>query len=271
MRRNKWFLLALLLSLALVTGCTYHSDVKEFAAPDTETAPVEQPVPQDKSAVEALKTALEKGRSDKEAQKFWYSGYVKNTILSRATTSMFDGIVVNPDGYLVNGRIAAQPYQYYRNGDKTYLRVGDYWITAKEPPLPLDVLKGFDDWLPYLDSAVQLEEDKVIGKMCTPFQIKISGEEWLKKSGSELFAPLQKELADTGRKDLEALLAQSTIKMTFWVGNDDQLLHQYQTWIIIPLPAAGYMDQEVKFTMFKYNDPGIKLNSLEEVEKYLLY
>ncbi|RNB90361.1 hypothetical protein EDM56_07555 [Brevibacillus fluminis] len=261
----------------LLGGCTYPSDVKELKA-NTSTAPTDIGTPAGPLAVERLKKAIEKAETDPNAQKFWYTGYVKNTILSRTTTSMFDGIVSKPEGYLVNARIAAQPYQYYRYHDKTYLRNGDYWITAQEQPLSFDVWKGFDDWLPFLTNAVQLPSEKIMGVDTTPFQIKISGAQWLAGSNSDLFGDLKKEIAD--RPDMQELLKQSTIKTTIWVSNDGKtdsekedsdLIFKYQTWIIIPLPGAGYMDQEVNYTFFKYNDPGIKLPDISEVEKYLLY
>lgn len=270
------------LSVALLLGgCTYPSSVKEFANNKAET-PADQGIAAGPIAAERLKKAIEKAETHPDAQKFWYTGYVKNTILSRTTTSMFDGIVSKPDGYLVNARIATKPYQYLRYHDKTYLRNGDYWITAQEPPLAFDVWKGFDDWLPLLNQAVQLPDEPIMGKECTPYQIKISGADWLANSNSELFGALKKEIE--GRPDMVELLKQSTIKTTIWISNKDKnkpnpkgnqkddadLIFQYQTWIIIPLPAAGYMDQEVKYTFFKYNDPGIKLPAIEDVEKYLL-
>ncbi|MET3290654.1 UNVERIFIED_CONTAM: hypothetical protein ABID98_003224 [Brevibacillus sp. OAP136] len=193
----------------LLGGCTYPSDVKELKA-NTSTAPTDIGTPAGPLAVERLKKAIEKAETDPNAQKFWYTGYVKNTILSRTTTSMFDGIVSKPEGYLVNARIAAQPYQYYRYHDKTYLRNGDYWITAQEQPLSFDVWKGFDDWLPFLTNAVQLPSEKIMGVDTTPFQIKISGAQWLAGSNSDLFGDLKKEIAD--RPDMQELLKQSTIK-----------------------------------------------------------
>lgn len=267
------------LSVALLLGgCTYPSYVKELGTSKPE-APVEQGTAAGPIAAERLQKAIEKAETYPDAQKFWYTGHVTNTILSRQTTSMFDGIVSKPDGFLINARIAARPYQYYRYHDKTYLRNGDYWITAQEPPIEFDVWKGFDDWLPFLTDAVQLPNEKIMGVDTTPYQIKISGAQWLANSNSELFGDLKKELAD--RPDMQELLKQSTIKSTIWISNadsnkdddkdDSNLIFQYQTWIIIPLPGAGYMDQKVSYTFFKYNDPGIELPDIKEVQKYLLY
>ncbi|MGC5326365.1 hypothetical protein [Brevibacillus sp. SYSU BS000544] len=275
MRKLHLGLLAITSAALLVSGCTYEPGVKSFAN-ELKPEKAEASVNQTESGLEWFKESLKNMETNPKAQKFWYKGYVKTTILSRQTNSMYDGIVVKPEGYLVNGRIAAQPYQYLVRGDKRFIKIKENWLVAKEEPMPVNVMAGYEDWLPFLDKAVQLEDEKVLGTMCTPFQIKMTGEEWLAKSNSDLFAPLKQQLGN--RSDLQQILKDSTIKMTFWIGNDekdkkegkDRLIHQYQTWIILPIPGAGYMDQEVLYTFFKYDDPGIKLTELDEVNKYLL-
>ncbi|MGN7471308.1 hypothetical protein [Brevibacillus sp. SAFN-007a] len=269
-RTKAWALLAAICTASLLGGCTYESDTKAFATTNFDTQPAPPTTAQTESAAEWLKTALEKGKTAEEAQAFWYRGHVLNRILARTTTSMFDGAVLNGKGYNVGTRIAAQPYTYYRIGDKRYIRTNDYWVTAPEEPLEFDVLKGFEDWLPYMDRAVQLPDEKIIGVVCVPFQVKMTGAEWLKNSESPLFEPLKKLVGD--RPDLEYILKESTIKATFWFGKEDRLIHQYETWIILPLPEAGTMDQQVKFNLYKYGDTGgINIKEPEEVEKYLLY
>lgn len=265
---GKWTLsLLALASLMVMSGCTYESGEKRFALEQPVTKP--QDVQQDASAVEMLQTALEKGKTDPEAQTFWYKGHVINHLAARTTTSMFEGAVIHPDGYNVDARIARQPYQYYRIGDKRYIRVEDSWLTAREEPLPFDVLHGFEDLLPLFANAEQLADQPIYGDVCIPFQIKLTAAEWLQHSNSPLFAPLKQALAN--RPDMQQLLANSTVKMTVWVGREDQLLHQYETWIILPVPGGGYMDQQILFSFYKYNDPGLKIKPPEEVEKYLVY
>lgn len=261
--------IACLSLVVLLSGCSYSSDDKKFASTNLGTPTEKTNVPQTESAVQWLKTALETAKTNPEAQKYWYKGFVKNTILARTTTSMFEGAVIQPDGYNVDVRIARQPFQYYRIGDKRFIRSDDSWITAQEEPLPFDVLSGFEDLLPLMNKAVQLKDEKVYGEECIPFQIKMTAGDWLKVSNSSLFEPLQQQLV--GRSDMGQILDDSTIKMTIWIGKDDHLLHQYETWIILPLPGAGYMDQQVMLQFYKYNDPGIKIKEPEEVEKYLLY
>ncbi|GAA4704624.1 hypothetical protein [Brevibacillus fulvus] len=262
---KRGLLVAALLLTSLLTGCTYESGEKQFAA----TAPQQPDAPQTESATEWLKTAIEKGNSDPDAQKFWYKGFVKNYILSRTTTSMFEGAVIRPDGYNVDARIARQPYQYYRINDKHYVKVDENWMTAAEKPLPFDVLAGFDDLLPIMQNAVQLKDEPIYGEPSIPFQVKFTAGDWLQQSQSPLFADLKEQLA--GRADIDEILKNSTVKITVWIGRNDHLLHQYETWIILPLPGGGTMDQQVLFSFYKYNDPGLQIKPPEEVEKYLLY
>ncbi|WP_134684721.1 hypothetical protein [Brevibacillus migulae] len=269
-RRGVLSLMALML---LLGGCTYESGPKQFAL---ETAAAAKPADQGKveqtaSGRAMLEAAIQKAKTDPKSQKFWYKGHVKNTLLSRTTTSMFEGAVVKPDGYNVDARIARQTYQYYQIDGKRYVRVGDAWITAQEDPLPFDVMHGFEDILPLMDRAEQVKvgDNKIYGVECIPFQIKMNVTEWLSMSKSELFEPLRQQLA--GRPDMQKILDNSTVKMTVWVGKEDQRFYQYETWIILPFPDGGYMDQQILFSFYKYNDPGIKIKDPEEVEKYLLY
>jgi hypothetical protein len=269
-KQSKIFtLLASICVASLLGGCTYESGQKEFGTTNFDTTPTEAPAELNESGEEWLRYALEKGRTDPEAQKYWYRGHVKNTILARQVNSMFDGAVINNEGFNVGVRVAAQPYTYYRMDDKRFIREKDYWVTAQDEPLAFDVLAGFEDWLPFMDKAVQLPDDKVYGTVTATFQLKMTGAEWLANSQSPLFEPLKKQLGD--RPDLEYILNESTIKTTFWIGREDRLIHQYETWIILPLPEAGTMDQQVFFQLYKYDDPGIHIKDPSEVEKYLLY
>jgi len=255
--------------LAFLSGCTYESDPKQLMAKAELPAAAEgKPAPAG-AASAALKEALAKVEKDPATQSFWFKGFVKNTILSRETTSMFEGGVNRPDSYTVTARIAAQPFTYYRYKDKRFINAKNAWMTATEEPLPVDVFKGFDDWLPFMEHAVQLPNEKVVGKECIPYQVKISAQEWLSMSNHPQFEPLRKELAN--RPDMADIIKKSTVKMTMWFGKDDQLIHQYETWLIIPLPGAGYMDQRVFFQLFKYSDQQIEMKDPAEVEKYLLY
>lgn len=260
---------ALLSLLVLLTGCTYESGEKKFAL-EADKATEAQPIAQTVNARQILTEAIQNAKTNDKAQKFWYKGHVKNTLLSRTTTSMFEGAVVMNKGYNVDARIARQDYQYYRINDKRYVKVNGNWMTAGEDPLPFDVLSGFDDLLPLMDRAEQVKDsDEVYGEDCYPFQVKMTVSEWLQLSQSSLFAPLKEELA--GRTDMSQILDNSTVKLTIWVGKNDHLFHQLETWIILPFPDGGYMDQQILFSFYKYDDPGIQIKEPEEVEKYLLY
>lgn len=271
MRKAKkaWALLAAICTASLLGGCTYESGTKAFATTNFDQKPDQTTTVQTESGAEWLKTALEKGKTEKDAQTHWYKGHVKNMILSRSTTSMFNGAVINGKGYNVDARIAAQPYSYYRIHDKHYIKAKEQFVTAPDEPLAFNVLLGFDDWLPFMEQAVQLPDEKVIGVETVPFQLKMTGAEWLMNSQSPLFEPLKKQLAE--RPDLDYILKESTIKTTFWFGKEDRLIHQYETWIILPLPEAGTLDQQVHFNLYKYGDTGgIHIKEPEEIEQYLL-
>ncbi|MCK9912917.1 hypothetical protein MXD81_27430, partial [Microbacteriaceae bacterium K1510] len=77
----------------------------------------------------------------------------------------------------------------------------------------------------FMDRATQLAEDAVYGEKCIPFQIKMTAGQWLANSHSPLFEPLRGQLA--GRTDVNQILNDSTVKITLWIGKDDQLIRQY--------------------------------------------
>jgi hypothetical protein len=56
--------------------------------------------------------------------------------------------------------------------------------------------------------------------------------------------------------------------MKLWIGKDDKHIHQYQTNIEMPIPGAGYMQQEQFFRLLKFNDPGFNVKKPEDIEKY---
>lgn len=248
--------------LLLLSGCTYSSGEKVFF----QTEPVEsKPTAQ---AEERLRTALETLHTSEEAQKFWFSGYVANDLNKRRTTSMFNGVVVQPHGYTVDVRLAGQPYQYYKWDDHRFIFTEKKgWYRVTEEKLPFDPWMGFTWWEPFLDRAKQLPNEEILSNDCEVYQIRTNGAEWIKKSGSPLFADLHALMKDT--PGIEPLLEQTDVTMTLWIGAEDNLIYQYQTLIKMPLPAAGYTDQEIKFRFYHYGDPGIKVKTPEEMEKYL--
>ena len=113
-------------AMLLTAGCTYPSEVSEFSAvaAATDTASFD--------ARELLEHAIEVTDTDEAAQSYWYTGYVKNNIGRRSTTSMYDGIVYRPgDAYLVNGRVATRQYRYFHFGDQSYISRGSSWFRGE--------------------------------------------------------------------------------------------------------------------------------------------
>lgn len=260
----------------LATGCTYASEVTSFPEPADAAAAVD---PEIVDATELLTRAIEISDTDDAAQSFWYTGYVKNNIGRRATTSMYDGIVYRPgDAYLVNGRVATRPYRYFRFGEKSYINRGANWFTGEEDqqlPLPYDPLRGFSDWLPFMSNAEKLADDAVLSTPTYVVQVQMDAREWVENSPSELFDELREALG--GDETLQHLLENTTVKTTFWIAKEDapnqaNYILQYNTWLIVPLPGGGYVDQQIFFRFYQHDDVSIanQLSSPERVEQYVL-
>lgn len=276
-RRTRPYALAALVLLlgagTLLSGCTYSGAPRMLGTP-TGDAPAAKPVtPEDgdvpgtpiANAGQRLEAALTTVTAP-DIQQFWYDGYIAANLPKRRSTSMYKGAVVLPHGYFVDGRWAGQPFRYYRWDDKRYVFHSERWMKA-DPSVshPVNPFGSFVHWPAFFERAVLLPREEVLGVPCDPIQVRLTGREWLER------------LPEPYRTEVRALVAQSarvadavekaTVKMTFWVGVEDNRLYQYQVWIKLPLPDAGVMDQEIFFRFYKYNDPGIKLKTPEEMEK----
>lgn len=258
-------------ALLFAAGCTYPSEVTEFPA---EAAPVE---PETFDATALLAKAIEVSDTDEEAQSFWYTGYVKNNIGRRSTTSMYDGIVYRPgDAYLVNGRVATRMYQYFHFGDKSFISRGGNWFRGNpEEVLPFEPLRGFSDWLPLMDEAVKLPDSAVLSTPTHVVQVQLDAREWVERSPSELFDELRAAVGED--ENLQHVLDNTIVKMTLWIAKEDapkqaNYILQYSTWLVMPLPGGGYFDQETFFRFYQHGDPAIvnQLSSPERVERYVI-
>ena len=297
--QNKWKSVRLAGWLALclffVAGCTYPSEVTELAKPSSVTGAseqadvageneatglneaAEQTGEETINAAELLAQAIEVTDTDEEAQSFWYTGYVKNNIGRRSTTSMYDGIALRPkEAYLVNGRVATRSYQYFHFAGESYVKRGANWFEGDPAEqLPFDPVRGFSDWLPFMENAVKLPDSAVLSTPTDVVQVSLSAREWVEQSPSELFDELRSELDDD--ETLQHMLDNTVVKMTLWIGKEDapkqaHYILQYSTWLVMPLPGGGYFDQETFFRFYQHNDPSIEhqLSSPERLKKYLL-
>ncbi|WP_134699947.1 hypothetical protein [Ammoniphilus sp. YIM 78166] len=263
----------LLLSvLLLLTGCTIPSSKTVFSLTEQQNPNV---TTMDARGLlqEAVKMTTEGHPGDKKrSNEFWYNGYIRNSIGDRKTTSMYEGILIRPSqAYLVNGRMAGIPFSYYRWEDHYYLKKGDVWFRAsKDQVLPYDPFNGFLDWLPLMDNAQKLPDDAVLNTPTDVIEVRISGKEWVEKSTSPLFEELKEKIATD--PSLAHVLDNSVVKTTIWIGKEDRYIYQYRTWIVMPLPGGGYVDQEVYFRFYKFGDPGIpdRVKQPEEVEKWVV-
>jgi hypothetical protein len=262
-----------LLVLAVGAGCTVlPSEKTAFPAGSTDAVP--SPVVADTGDVSedadaaraALQEALAAMRSE-AADRYWYSGYIRNTMEKHQITSMFDGVVLRPkQAYLINARIAGQPYQYYRYEGKNYIKTRDRWFPLPgDAPLPFDPLRGFEDWLPLMDAAVRKPDETVLGIPVDVYEVRISGRNWVENAPSELFADLAARIADD--EELRRLLDETIVKTTLRIGKEDRFLYEYDTWIVMPVPGAGYADQRTFVRLYRFGDPSIETKQLPLPEK----
>lgn len=257
--------LYLLCTFFLLSGCSLPSNKTTFSVQEKsdQRAPIH--------AKELLEQAVQATRAADKTQQFWFTGYVKNGIGDRQTTSMFDGVAVRPmESYVVNGRMAGIPFNYYRWDGKVFIKKGDTWFKASEEDvLNYDPFAGFLDWLPFLDNAYELPEQEVLSQLCRVIQVEISGKEWIENSTSPLFSELKETIAN--EQILQHVLENTIVKSTMWIGKKDHYLYQYSTWIVMPLPGSGYFDQETFFRFYKYSDKGVvkEIQPPEKLEEYV--
>lgn len=255
------FLLAMLIS---TTGCVvYPSELTSLddgigrSASEgiiVETEPNEDTT----DAREIIKQAIEYTNEHPDTQKFWFSGYVRNTMEQSVVTSMFDGVMIRPlHASLVNARIAGQPFQYYQYDGERFVRHQNEWYEiTDERTLPFDPFEGFSSWVPLMEHATFIENTNVLGIPTQAYEVRIRGDEWIKNADTDLFESVKEKLND--EEQLQQLLEQTIVKVTLWIGRDEPILYQYETWIVMPLPDGGYFDQKSYVQFFRYDDPSIE-------------
>jgi hypothetical protein len=257
---GKKLLLTVLLFI-LLNGCTIPSGEKIFPKPEPEkeTLPIETEMAKN-LLLEAIETT-----NSKKTLRFSFEGYIANNIQKRRITNMYKGVFIGPDVLYVDASLMAQPYKYLQYKNKAYYYNQDKWWRANLDTESLNPMQGFTHWIPYLDHAVQLKEEKILNASCIPIQIKLRGDEWINNGTNPYFQEIQNNIKN--QKDAESILKNSEVTTTIWISKKDHLLYQYKTIILLPVPSAGYMEQEIYFRFIKYNDPGIKAPRIEEIEK----
>jgi len=282
---RRWFRAAAagLLAAAMMAGCsTLPSQKTSFpvtssSAPGANAGTSGAGTGTDDKTFDAgklLEQAIKTTDTAEQAQRFWFSGFIRNTMQNDVVTSMFQGVVSRPkEAFIVNGRIAAQPFQYYGYDGLRYIKASGGWQSLaddEEAPLPLDPMFGFRDWLPLMSDAVRRPDEAVLGVPSTVIEVRLDGKSWVERSPSSLFDPLREQLGAS--LELDQLLSNTVVKATFWIDKEHSLISQYQTWIVLPLPGGGYVDQETFVRLFRFGDPSIDtqhLPSLEVIEDWV--
>lgn len=263
------FVSLFLLGSLLLSGCTLQSGLNVFdSAVETGFAVVDE----EKDVVPLLE-AIQQTQSDL-VKKFWFRAHIANNIEKRRTTYMtVNGIVIRPHGYYMHNRLVAQPFEYYRWDDQVYVRHEEQWYPGREPSLPFDVFYGFDYWETYVDKAQLIGEDEVLSIPTHVYELQLSGRELL-----DMDVPMFRDLKSDIEK-IKALVDETKVRVLFYVGQASEsneqrdilpIIYKYQTWIQMPIPGAGYMEQEVQHFIFRVNEDNVEMNSVEEIEKYLI-
>lgn len=245
----------------VLTACTNPSGEKTFPKPE----PTEEKMPIDHQfAKNLILQSVETTHANKSI-RFSFEGYVANNIQRRRVTNMYKGVFIGPDVLYVDASLMTQPYKYLQYKNNSYYYNQEKWWRGNQNIESLNPMKGFTDWIPYLDHAVQLKQDKILSEPCIPIQIKLRGDEWIQKGTNTYLQEIQKTVKN--KHDLDTLLKNTEVTTTIWISKKEHLLYQYKTTIKLPVPSAGYMEQEIYFRFIKYNDPGIKAPKIEEIEK----
>lgn len=193
--------LLVVLLVVILTGCTTLPSGKT-----AYTQPAQATEAELQDVRELLEQAIQATYHTKEAQSFWYNGYIINNMQNRAITSMYEGVAMRPDeSYLVNARINAHPFVYHRIGEARHIYENGIWYkpggkggTIDEQDLmSFDPLHGYADWLPLMEEATVLPDEAILNSLSHVLEVRINAKEWIERSPSVLFDELRAFLMST--------------------------------------------------------------------------
>lgn len=257
MLRYKGILVASALCLAF-TGCSKPTEVRQFTEVAVADVPVAGAVAFD--ATPLLGDVLE-AHNRMEAHSFWFNGYVRTNVERRSVTAMLDGVAdLRAARYTVNGRVAQQPFRFYREGDKGYVWRLDKWTRASDAAVAaaFNPYVGYDVWLGAAREATKLPDADVLGMTCTVVQFKLSGAQWLNMAkDSSTLAAFRDVVANGSSADIATVAANTQVKATLYVDQATSRVVQQSTWLVMPVPGGGSVDQEIYWRFYKFNDPAI--------------
>ncbi|PKM42458.1 MAG: hypothetical protein CVV03_09870 [Firmicutes bacterium HGW-Firmicutes-8] len=251
-------LITLVAISVLLSGCAIKSGPREFAKPEvTRVEP---------AAEAAEKLGLAFDTTARDGKKFWFTGWAATKVQKRNIGFYIPSGTYDRDhGYTMDTRILGQPLRYYRWGNDVYVSEEDKWRKAAPTSAPLEPFIDFSSLKPFTGKAVGLPAADVLGAKCDVYEITLDAADAVKAAKS-----MGLKLA-ADNKASKPYIDRMTMRMTLWIGQNDNLIYQYKTQTIMPVPNAGSMYQEVFFKFWKYNNSSINLESPQKkIEPYLI-
>ncbi|MBE3595547.1 MAG: hypothetical protein IMW86_00710 [Hydrogenibacillus sp.] len=239
------------------------------AAPSSERASTSAP----ETRVDARSewtTALARNLDPEQSARFEVTGYTRNAIHKRKTTSMLSGAVILPDRAFGAMRLAGTPYRYYRYGEARYVWTGQTeWVPLGAPAAPLSPFRALEKLTPYFAAAERLPDDTVLGVPARVYRVHVPAAALLGDDPPNVALPnVARQNAERPDENVGAL-GDLTVDVTVWLTDDPLRLAQIEARWLLPVPGAGATRQEVFFRFYHFNDPGIFIRPPEDIERYV--
>ncbi|HLQ74396.1 MAG TPA: hypothetical protein VK125_09210 [Bacillota bacterium] len=267
---KRMFQSLIILSLFL-TGCSISSGPLIFD--DEEDEEIIEPSEEQKNIL-LLEEAMHNTESNM-VENFWFRAHIANNIEKRRNTHMtVDGIVMRPDGYYMKNTLVTEPYEYYRWGDDVYIRQNDNWFRGREPELPFDIFYGFDQWKDLADEAIATRTDTVLDVPTIVYELELTGEEMLQVDPSYF-----EDILDDDNEQLDNVLDLTEVHVSFYIGDETEqmegrevlpIVYKLAVNISMPIPDAGYMEQDIEHFIFRVNSDSTEMTEREEIEEYII-
>lgn len=261
----------LVLLVIFLSGCSLSSGPLTFD--DEAEEEVNVPSEEQKNILK-LDEAIDNTESDM-VENFWFRAHIANDIEKRRNTHMtVDGIVMRPHGYYMKNTLVTEPYEYYRWDDHIYIRQNDNWFRGREPEHPFDIFYGFDRWREMVDQAEATHTDTVLDVPTIVYEMDLTGEELLQVDPSYF-----EHILDEDNKQLDKVLDHTEVRVSFYVGDETEqmegrdvlpIVYKLAVNISMPIPDAGYMEQDIEHFIFRVNSESTEMTDREEIEQYII-
>ncbi len=306
--KNKGFFIALSLVLVfLLSSCSYPSDARVFNQQEQTTYPLSNPEEVLKLAIETnqqseiaqkvwfsgwIANNIQKRRTTNMYSGVLISphGYYTDARLvgipyryykwddyyyiwtgktdwQRVTPDQIEHLSFQPFDHLIwwepfFNRAVQLPNEKILSKDTFVYQIklsGDEWINQSNNPI-FEPVHAMLKETEYLDTL--LEQTDVT------MTVWIGNDEYTEEDITNLAE--KKNINIENKEELKQWITENR-----FIWNSDKqiythhLIYQYQAKIQLPIPGAGYMDQEIYFRFYKYDDPGISIQTPEEMEKYI--